>query len=77
MVTTCNYNTIANLHTLKIIRAHAKPPAFTSRYLATALNDGDASSSVLTKFLFGEYPTTELFLRLTNSQAGGHLAPTS
>jgi hypothetical protein len=39
--------------------------------------DGDSSSSMLTSSLSGEYLTTELLLKLTNSQTGGQLTPTS
>jgi hypothetical protein len=57
-----NYNTIANPHILKIIRAHAKSSqsAFTSRVLVTDLNKGDSSASVFTWLLSGEYGTTQL-----------------
>jgi hypothetical protein len=79
IVTTSNYNTIANLHTLQITTAHAKPSqfSFTSRFLVTDLNKWDSSASVFKSLLSGEYPTIELLLQLTNSQAGGHLTPTS
>jgi hypothetical protein len=78
MVTTSNYNAVVNLHTLQITTAHAKPShsAFTSRFLIMDLNTGDSSASVLTSLLSGKYPTTELLLQLTNSQAGSHLTPT-
>jgi hypothetical protein len=50
VVTTNNYNTIANFHTLQITAAHAKSfqCAFTSRFPVTDLNNGD-SSTVPTK----------------------------
>jgi hypothetical protein len=50
MVTRSNYGAIANLHTLQITRAHAKPSqsAFIRRSLVTDLNSGDSSTSVLT-----------------------------
>jgi hypothetical protein len=49
IVTTSNYNTIANLHTLQITTAHTKPSqsAFTSHFSATDLNNGDSSVSTL------------------------------
>jgi hypothetical protein len=49
MVTTSNYGAIANLHTLKVIRAQVKSsqPAFTSRFVATDFINGDSSASVL------------------------------
>jgi hypothetical protein len=74
-----NYSAIVNLHTLQITRAQAKPSqsAFTSRFPVIDLNNGDSSASVLTSLLSGEYPTTELLLQLTNSQASGHLTPAS
>jgi hypothetical protein len=39
--------------------------------------DGDFSSSVLTSLPAGKYPIADSLLQLTNSQAGGHLTPTS
>jgi hypothetical protein len=80
IVTTSNYNTIAYPHTLQITTTHAKPSqsaSFTSRFLVSDLNNGDSSASVLTSLLPGEYATTKILLQLTNSQAGGHLTPTS
>jgi hypothetical protein len=78
LVIISNYSAIANLHTLQITRAQAKPQsAFTVRFRVTDLNNGNSSASVLTSLLSGEYPTTELLLQLTNSEAGGHLTPTS
>jgi hypothetical protein len=61
------------------LQAHAKPSqsAYTSRFLVMDLNNADSSVFVLKLLLSGEYPTTELSLQLTNSQAGGHLTPTS
>jgi hypothetical protein len=44
--TTSNYIAIADLHTLQIMTAHAKPQSlivFPSRCLVTALNNGDPS----------------------------------
>jgi hypothetical protein len=50
VVTTSNYKIIANLHTLLIAKAHAKPSQsdFTSRFLVTDINNADSSASVLT-----------------------------
>jgi hypothetical protein len=50
IVTTSNYNIIADLHTLQTAKAHAKPSqsAFTNRFLVTDLNIGDSSASMLT-----------------------------
>jgi hypothetical protein len=55
LITTSNYNTVANLHTLQIIRAHAKSSqsAFTSRFLVMDLNSGDSSTSVLSSLPTG------------------------
>jgi hypothetical protein len=49
VVTTNNYNTIANFHTLQITIAHTKSfqCAVTSRFPVTDLNKGDSSASVL------------------------------
>jgi hypothetical protein len=60
IVTTSNYNAIANLHILHITTAHAKPSqrAFSSRFPVADLNN--SSASVLTSLLYGEYPITEL-----------------
>jgi hypothetical protein len=60
IVTTNNYNAIANLHTLQITTAHAKTSqsAFTSRFLVTDINNRDSSVSVLASLLSDEYPTT-------------------
>jgi hypothetical protein len=46
-VTTNNYNIISNFHTLQMTTAHAKSfqPAFTSRFPATDLNNGDPSTA--------------------------------
>jgi hypothetical protein len=50
LVTSSNYSSIGNLHTLQIHRAHAKfsQSAFTSHFLVIDLNSGDSSASVLT-----------------------------
>jgi hypothetical protein len=79
IVTTRNYNATANLHTLQITTAHAKPSqsACTSRFPVTDLNNGDSSVSALMSLLSGKYPTAALLLQLTTSQAGGHLTPAS
>jgi hypothetical protein len=51
LVTTCNYNTMTDLHTLQITvtATHAKPSqsAFSSRFPVMDLNNGDSSASVL------------------------------
>jgi hypothetical protein len=71
LMTTCDYNTITNLHSLQITTAHAKPSqsAFTSRFPVMDLNNRDSSASVLTSLLSSEYPTIAKLLQLTNSQA--------
>jgi hypothetical protein len=68
IVTTRNYNAIANCHTLQITAAHVKPlqSVFTCRFPVIDLNNGDSSASVLTLLLSGEYPTT-LLTALTRS----------
>jgi hypothetical protein len=52
VVTTSNYDSLANLHTIQITTAHAKRTryVFTSRFPVTYsyLNNGDPSASVLT-----------------------------
>jgi hypothetical protein len=57
LVITLNYSAIANVHTLQITRAHAKPfPArsvFTSSCLVRASNNGYSSASVLRRSLNG------------------------
>jgi hypothetical protein len=62
IVTTNNYNTIANLHTLQITRAYAKPfpvsSVFTSSCLVNAANSQDSSASVLTAVLAGDWLIT-------------------
>jgi hypothetical protein len=49
VVTTSNYSTITNFHTLQITAAHAKSflSDVTSRFPVTDLNNGDSSASVL------------------------------
>jgi hypothetical protein len=53
--TISTYNNIADLHTLEIIRAHAKSShsAFTSRFLVKDLNNEDSSASVVTPLSAG------------------------
>jgi hypothetical protein len=79
IATTSNYSSVVNLYISQITTVHTKPSqsAFTSRLPVTDLNTGDSSACVLTSLLSGEYPTTELLLQLTNSQAGGPLTTTS
>jgi hypothetical protein len=47
IITTSNYNTIANFHTLQFTAAHAKffQSAVNSRFLVTDLNKGESSPS--------------------------------
>jgi hypothetical protein len=58
--TTSTYNAIANLNTSQITRAHAKSSqsAFTSRFLAMVLNNGDSSASVLMSLSSDKYSVT-------------------
>jgi hypothetical protein len=61
IVTTSNYNTIADSLTLQITTTHAKSSqsAFISRFLVTYLNSGDSSASVhRLSFLFTDSFTT-------------------
>jgi hypothetical protein len=54
IVTTSNYNTIANFHTVEITTAHAKSfqsAVFIDRSLVTASNSGDSSAPALTSLL--------------------------
>jgi hypothetical protein len=64
--TASNYNAVANLHTLQITTAHAKPfptcCVFTSRSLVTASNNGDSSASALKSSLNGGSLPTDSFL---------------
>jgi hypothetical protein len=56
--TTSNYSAIADIHTLQITAAHAKPQScivFPSRCLVSALNNGDSSAFVLTSLTVGQY----------------------
>jgi hypothetical protein len=72
-VTISNYSAIANSHTLQFSTARIKSSqsaVFTSRYLVTASNVVASSVFVFTPLLAGD-------CLKTNSQAGGHLAPTS
>jgi hypothetical protein len=59
VVTTNNYNTIANFYTLQIATAHANSfqPAFTSRFQVTDINNGDFSIAP-TKFSLHRHPYT-------------------
>jgi hypothetical protein len=54
--------TVADLNTLQITTAYAKPSqsAFISHFAETDLNDEDSSASVLTSLLSGEHPTAKL-----------------
>jgi hypothetical protein len=63
IVTTGNYNALANLHTLQITTAHAEPSqcASTSCLLVMGLNNGDSSASVLMSLLSGNIPTLAPF----------------
>jgi hypothetical protein len=58
VVTTSNYNTIANFHTLQITAPHAKSfqSTVTSHFQVTASYSWDSSASALTSLLSGEYP---------------------
>jgi hypothetical protein len=74
IITTCNYNSLAGLHTIKITETttHMKSSnVFTSRLLVTAL------SFVYVLKSLAHIPQLTSLLQLTNSQAGGHLTPTS
>jgi hypothetical protein len=66
IVTTNNYNTIVNFHSLQIIIAHVKSTpactAFTRHFLITASNNSYSSSSMLKPSLNGGSLPTELFL---------------
>jgi hypothetical protein len=70
-----NYRAIAELHALKIIRAHAKSSrsAFTSRFLVTDLNNGDSSAYVLTSLPTVYYSTmsTQLIESQSYCTTGG------
>jgi hypothetical protein len=77
IVTTSNYSSIANLHSLQLARTHAKSSqsSFASRILVTDLNSVGSSAYVPTMLLSGEYPTSgpivkvKVTLRLTVSQS--------
>jgi hypothetical protein len=60
---------VADLHTLQITTAHAKPSqsAFSSHFPVMDPNNWDSSVSALTSLLSSEYPTAALLLKLTNS----------
>jgi hypothetical protein len=85
VVTTNNYNTIADFHTTNHSTLSSQS-AFTSRYLVTALNNvftvyfllmvfynGDSSASVITPLRTGYHSTpelsTELLINLTAAEA--------
>jgi hypothetical protein len=60
VVSTSNYNVIANLHTLQFATTYPQPPhsvtvAF-SRFLVTASNNGDYSVSVLVSYCPANIP---------------------
>jgi hypothetical protein len=61
-LSTSTYNAMANLHILKITRAHGKfcQSAFNGRFLVTDLNNGDSSASVITPLPAGYHSTTEI-----------------
>jgi hypothetical protein len=65
IATTTNNNVIANFHTLQSTTTCNKfsQSAFTSRFPATDLNNGDSLATVLSSLLSSEYPTTELLLQ--------------
>jgi hypothetical protein len=65
IVTTSNYNTIANFHTLQITTAHTKPSAFTSHFPVADINNGNSLASALTKsslhrLLYKSLPSLQL-----------------
>jgi hypothetical protein len=55
LITTSNYNTITDLHTLQITTVHVSLSftVFPSRCLVTALNNRDSSASVLMSLPIG------------------------
>jgi hypothetical protein len=65
VVTTNNYNTIANFHILQITRAHTKSfqSAFASRFPVTDLNNG-GSSTAPSKSSFHRLPYNRLTSKL-------------
>jgi hypothetical protein len=69
VVTTNNYNTITDFHTLQITTVYAKSfpvcNVFTARFLVTASNNGYSSASVLKFSLNGDSLPT-LFQLLLN-----------
>jgi hypothetical protein len=73
LVTTLNYSTIANLHTLQITKAHAKSfeacSVFTSRSLVKASNNGDSSTKSSLHRLAYNSLTSKLF-SVTTSRHG-------
>jgi hypothetical protein len=75
LVTTLNYSTFTDLHTLRITREHTKSfPAcnvFTSHFPVRASNSGDSSASTLTPFPAGHrLPTkSQLNYSIISSQS--------
>jgi hypothetical protein len=74
VIITSNCNIIAKLHILHITTAHATPTqsAFTSRFPVTHLNNGDTSTSVLSRYCSANIPQLN-----SCSKADGHLTPNS
>jgi hypothetical protein len=76
VVTTNNYNTIADFHTKSSVSFHSSLlgnnsqqwlflcNSFTRRFLVTNLNNGDSSASVVTPLPAGYHSTTELSTEL-------------
>jgi hypothetical protein len=79
-VTTINYSANANSHSAvhySMYEIFSVCCIFTGCPLVTASNAVASSASVFTSLLAGNCLTTYSMLQLTNSQAGGHLTPTS
>jgi hypothetical protein len=74
LITTSNYSAFANLHTLQIIRAHAKSfqSASISRFPVTDLNNRNSSASVLMSLPTASYSTTQQ--THCQSQSQSHIA---
>jgi hypothetical protein len=80
LVTTIYYSANANSHTAvhySKYEVFLVGSVFTGCCLVTASNAADSSASVFTSLLAGDCLTTHALLQLTNSQAGGHLTPTT
>jgi hypothetical protein len=80
IATTSNYNAIANVHTAVHYSTHwvfSVCYICTGCRLITASKNVASSASVFTPLLAGDCLTINLFLQLTNSQAGGRLTPNS